>query len=347
MPTNSYLSTHSQYREDLVIDTLFKHKSNGFYVDIGANDPDVLSNTKLFYNRGWRGINVEPEPNLHTKLCCHRVGDINLRVGVGPETGIMTFYRMSADTLSSFNKQAALQAGKLYGGTLIGEEPTPVAKLADILADNLLGRSIDFMSVDAEGYDLAVLKSNDWSRFRPSVIIVEINVGGNDIVAFLLKQEYVLIFDNGTNGIFVAKEFCNTIDDNIKEDLRKLENSHGLRTVLPRTGEKNELYINHIYGHQSPKIIKAFKRGNVTILCTHLPIEGCDHYVYTNSFSYCGKMPGLNILLMPEPSVVLPGEYNDHVWQHFDHVFGLFDVLTDRGTKFHKIFFTFFFSRPV
>lgn len=335
----SPLISYSQYREDLVIDALFKHKSDGFYVDIGANDPEVLSNTKLFYGRGWRGINVEPEPNLHAKLCSQRTRDINIKAGVGPKPGIMTFYRMSADTLSSFNKQAALQAGKLYGGTLISEEQTHIVTLKELLTQHLNGRKIDFMSVDAEGYDLAVLESNDWSRFRPSVIIVEINVGGSDIIAFLQKQDYVLIFDNFTNGIFLAGEFCGTLDDQIKKELRELENRHGLRTLFPHVGEKDYLYINHVYGHQPPNVIKSFKRGNVNIVCTHLPLEGCDHYIYTNSFSYRGRMPGLNILLMLEPSVVLPGEYNEKVWEHFDHVYGLFDTLTEHDAKFHKILF--------
>ena len=115
--------THSQYKEDLVIDALFSHNPRGFYVDVGANDPEVFSNTQLLYDKGWRGINIEPEPNLYEKLCVKRTRDINLNIGAGPEPGIMTFYRMSADTLSSFNKEAALEAGKLYDSTLVSEEP--------------------------------------------------------------------------------------------------------------------------------------------------------------------------------------------------------------------------------
>ncbi len=338
-PSVVALSTYSQYREDLVIDALFKHKPDGCYVDIGANDPVVFSNTNLFYSRGWHGINVEPEPRLHAKLCAQRGRDINIKAGVGPKPGIMTFYRMSADTLSSFNKQAALEAGALYGSTLVAEEQTEVMALQDIMASHLGGRKIDFLSVDAEGYDLAVLESNDWSRYRPSAVMVEINVGGNNIVAFLQKQDYVLIFDNGTNGIFIAREFCDTLDDAVREDLRKLEKSSGLRTVLPQAGGKNKLIINIVYGHLRPNDLKEYRRGNISILWSHLPIEGCDHYVYHNAFSYHGRRPGLNILLMLEPAVVLPGEFDEALWNHFDHVFGLFDIFEGMGGKFHKIFF--------
>ncbi|MBI5191898.1 MAG: FkbM family methyltransferase [Nitrospirae bacterium] len=338
---NSFLKSYSQYGEDVVIDALLSHKKTGVYIDIGANDPDVISNTKLFYNRGWCGINIEPEPNLHAKLCEKRVRDINLKVGVGPEAGTMTFYRMSADTLSSFNKQAAIQAGKIYGAALVSEEPAPVVKLVDILESHLKGQKIDFLSVDAEGYDLAVLKSNDWNRYRPSLIIIEINVGGNEIVQFLEQHDYLLVFDNRTNGIFVSKEFCTTIDHSIpiRGELAKLEQEFNLRTVIPHPGSRHRFTINIVYGHLRPNYVTEVHRGNVSILWSQLPIEGCDHYAYHNSFSYRGKRPGLNILVMLEPAVVLPGEFDERVWKHFDYVFTLFDALIGQDNRFKKILF--------
>jgi len=326
----------SQYREDLVIDALFKHKPAGFYVDIGANDPDVMSNTKLFYERGWRGINVEPDPDLHDKLCQKRNLDINLKCGIGTKPGLMTFYKMSANTLSSFNKEAALHAGMLYDATPIGEEMIPVSTMSDILSQHLDGQTIDFLSVDAEGYDLAVLQSNDWSRYRPSVIIVEINVGGDDIVSYLQKLNYILIFDNGTNGIFIANEFSSSLDDPIRKDISKLEQIHGLRTVLP---DQERLTLNIVYGHMQPNQITSQKRGNVNILWSALPIEGCDHYIFHNAFSFRGRLPGMNILLMLEPAVVLPGEFSEEVWKHFDHLIGLFDFLEGQKRNFYKILF--------
>jgi len=334
--------SYSQYQEDWVIDALFKHKREGFYVDIGANDPEIFSNTRLFYGRGWSGINVEPDPTLHAKLCTDRQRDINLRVGVGAQPGVMTFYRMSADTLSSFNKQAALQAGKLYGATLVSEEQTPVLTLKDILASHLGGRQIDFLSVDAEGYDLSVLESNDWSLYRPSLIIVEINVGGGDIIKFLQGQGYILVFNNGTNGIFITREFLETIDIRVREDLERLEMDHNLRTVLPRTDGKEELTINVVYGHKAANEVNAHKRGNITVIWSGLPIKGCDHYVYHNAFSFRGRLPGLNILLMLEPTVVLPGEFDEGVWQHFDYIIGLFDAFVGRYKNYRKIRFPHF-----
>ena len=97
--------------------------------------------------------------------------------------------------------------------------------------------------------------------------------------------------------------------------------------------------INFVYGHQAENKITAYNKGNVSFIWSANPIDGCDVYVYHNAFSYRGKRGGIDFLLMLEPSVVLPGEYDDHVWNHFTHVFGLFDALPPRGVKFHKIFF--------
>ena len=101
------LLSFSQYHEDIFVDVILKCKNNGSYVDIGANHPTDLSDTKRFYDRGWRGINIEPNPSLFTAFQGDRIGDINLNLGVGNTTGILPFYVMSASTLSSFDKDAA------------------------------------------------------------------------------------------------------------------------------------------------------------------------------------------------------------------------------------------------
>ena len=331
--------TFSQYMEDLVVDALFSHRSEGFYVDVGANDPEVFSNTRLLYGRGWRGVNIEPEPSLHAKLVARRDGDINLNVGVGPEPGTMTFYRMSADTLSSFNKEAAIQGGIANGATLVSEEQLPVMRLDDLLDAHGEGKKIDFMSVDAEGYDLAVLKSNDWTRHRPSVIMVEINVGGDEIIEYVESQDYILVFDNNLNGIFLSREFYGSIDDARRADLAALEVTHNLRTEIPPLDRAERVIINFVYEHLRKEDGYASHRDNVSVLWSNVPIERCDAYVYHNAFSYKGKRGGIDILMMLEPVSVLPGEFDDRVWDYFDYVLTLFDALVERDKKFRRIDF--------
>ena len=98
------IGSFSQYNEDLLVDVLLNCKKNGFYVDVGANNPSILSNTKRFYDRGWKGINIEPNPELYKEFVLERKRDVNLNIGVGNSSDKLPFYVMSANTLSSFDK---------------------------------------------------------------------------------------------------------------------------------------------------------------------------------------------------------------------------------------------------
>lgn len=198
------LSSHSQYLEDILIDSIFRGKAEGTYVDIGANDPSELSNTKRFYDRGWSGVNVEPDVTMYGKICRARPRDINLNLGIGKEAGNLTFYELSPNTLSTFNKNAALHSAKKEGAKIVSETAVKVMSLAELFTTTVPDRTVDFLSVDAEGYEYEILASNDWSLYRPVAIIVELNQDKKGKVSNLLKgQGYILIYYNGTNGIFV------------------------------------------------------------------------------------------------------------------------------------------------
>jgi FkbM family methyltransferase len=199
---SSKLGSYSQYNEDLYLDLIFKCKSDGFYVDIGANDPSILSNTKRFYDRGWKGVNVEPNPTLHAKLQNHRPNDVNLNVGVGSSRGSLPFYIMSADTLSSFDKEAAFAGGKVHGAHLEKVLAVELVTLAEIFA-TYAPAEIDFLSVDTEGYDLQVLQSNDWSKWRPKALVVETAFHDDRVDKYLITIGYERVFDNSCNSIYL------------------------------------------------------------------------------------------------------------------------------------------------
>jgi FkbM family methyltransferase len=131
-----------------------------------------------------------------------RPNDINLNYGVSKKQGELTFYVMSADTLSSFDRQSALDGGKLHGATLVDEITVKTLTLAEVFQSYATGK-VDFMSVDAEGYDLIVLKSNDWTKFRPYAVLIEVCLNDLEIVRFMEEQGYLLIYYNHTNGIFI------------------------------------------------------------------------------------------------------------------------------------------------
>lgn len=198
------LGSSSQYLEDIFIDCIFRGKKSGFYVDVGANDPNEISNTKRFYDYGWSGVNIEPNVKMYQLICRARPRDINLNVGIGAQPGELTFYELSPNTLSTFNKKSADDNIKNNSASLVAEKKVQVITLSQVFKDSVPGNSIDFLSVDSEGYEYEILASNNWQLYRPTAIIVEVDQDKDvTIVNFLNLQSYVLICYNSTNAIFV------------------------------------------------------------------------------------------------------------------------------------------------
>lgn len=166
------LSSYSQLNDDIMLDKLLGYPSTGFYVDIGANDPVRFSNTMRFYKKGWSGINIEPSPNKIPELNKKRPKDINLNVGIGVNDRSETFYVIDPDTLSTFSKENAYKYID-EGCTLVDTLSIAVKPLADVLEEHAKDIKISFFNIDTEGYDMNVLKSNDWAKFRPELICIE------------------------------------------------------------------------------------------------------------------------------------------------------------------------------
>lgn len=178
------LKSYSQAGEDTLLDKLLSGKKTGFYVDIGAHDPVFLSNTKRFYDRGWTGINIEPNPDLICRFKEKRPRDINLSCGAGGKEGTISFSVMEQAALSSCDpKQVALAAQ--IGGRVKRTCEVAIRTLESIFSQHVHG-PIDFMSIDIEGLEYEALDSNDWERWRPTLICIEA-VSDEDI-----RQEPVL-----------------------------------------------------------------------------------------------------------------------------------------------------------
>jgi FkbM family methyltransferase len=159
---------YSQHGEDVFALEFFKKKSTGFFVDVGAHHPFKLSNTYLLYKRGWRGINLEPDPRGFSLLKRYREKDINLNLAVTEKGGVVEF--ISDGVFSGVKNEHYKHASKKRGD-LIQVKSMP---LASVLEEYIDGEgAFDLLSVDCEGYDEFVLRSNDWERFRPKLVLVE------------------------------------------------------------------------------------------------------------------------------------------------------------------------------
>jgi FkbM family methyltransferase len=135
--------SYSQHGEDIHLSWLFPDKTDGFYVDVGANDPTFLSVTKHFYDRGWSGVNVEPVPSLCEKLRAERPRDLNLNIGISNREGALTFYESpSIQGWSTFSPKVA--AERCRRGLSLVERTIPVLSLNDLFARHI-DRPVDFL----------------------------------------------------------------------------------------------------------------------------------------------------------------------------------------------------------
>lgn len=166
--------SYAQEGEDLILLRLFGNTHRGFYVDVGAHHPYRFSNTCALHLRGWRGINIDANPAAIDGFRKHRPQDINLCVGIAETAGNLTFHRFNEPALDTFDPALAAERSALPNYRLVERSEMKVSRLDEVLAEHLpTGQGIDFLSVDVEGLDLQVLKSNDWVRFRPRVLSVE------------------------------------------------------------------------------------------------------------------------------------------------------------------------------
>jgi FkbM family methyltransferase len=168
------VKSFSQEGEDLILRRIFGDQATGFYVDVGAHHPRRFSNTCNFYRCGWTGINIDPNPDAMRAFLADRVRDINVQCGVGDRPGVLRYYRFDEAALNTFDADVVKSRLANTPYKLLDNIEVRVEPLATILDRYLpAGRTIDFLTVDAEGMDLQVLKSNDWNRFKPRCVLVE------------------------------------------------------------------------------------------------------------------------------------------------------------------------------
>lgn len=198
--------TYSQQGEDVTLLRFLEDLEYGFYVDIGAFHPFKYSNTCIFYKKGWSGINVEPNPDVRPAFLEHRTRDINLNVAVGNGNEELSYYKFNDPAVNSFSVEHVEKWKQAKGFYVTEVINVKIRKLSDILAEYLpSGKRIDFMTIDVESFDLAVLQSNDWNLYRPYILLVEEEILHFDnylespIIKYLYEKNYeIKTICNGT-----------------------------------------------------------------------------------------------------------------------------------------------------
>ena len=183
------------------------------YLDIGAHHPTKLSNTYFFYQKGARGVCVEPDPELHRQIKEKRKKDICLNVGVGSQNIEADFYLMSSNTLNTFSKVEAerYQIDGKY--SVVKKIVVPIIEVNKLIEEYFDGYP-NFVSLDVEGLDYEILNSFDFQRFRPEVFCIEtltFTVDNSErkiseTIDLMKKNNYMVYGDTYINTIFVDND---------------------------------------------------------------------------------------------------------------------------------------------
>ena len=204
------LLSYSANFEDVILHRIFGGQAEGFYVDVGAAHPLMENDTKALYDRGWTGINVEPNPALFAELERGRPRDRNLNLALSDAPGELDYFEVVGTGLSTLDPAEAERCAK--GGREVVRRRVRTATLADVLADRP-PEVIDVLKVDVEGFEERVLAGNDWARFRPRVIVVEATYPETPrrretgIEAMLSGHGYRRAHFDGLNDFYVERDF--------------------------------------------------------------------------------------------------------------------------------------------
>ena len=203
--------SYAQNFEDVMLWRALKHIEKGFYIDIGAWMPDIDSVTRAFYDRGWSGINIEPDPVAYSRLVKERPRDINLQLAISDKHGEADLHIIKDTGLTTLRDDITekhLNAGYLKTTTHI-----QVRTLNEICKEYVpLNQDVHFLKVDVEGMEEAVLSGNDWSRYRPWIIVVEATSPNSQQETYevwehiLVSACYQFAYADGLNRFYVADE---------------------------------------------------------------------------------------------------------------------------------------------
>jgi FkbM family methyltransferase len=223
--------SYAQNMEDILLDRLFPGQL-GTYMDVGANHPLFDSNTQFFYQRGWRGVNVEPIGRLHALFQEHRPGDLNLAVAVSDAEGSLPFYEI-LDSVALSTLSAEVAEGHRARGLTVVEHRVPVRTVAGLIAEHRI-EPPDFLCIDVESCEDRVIRGIPLDSWRPGVLVVESTIPTTNVACHqswepdLLGHGYLFGVDNGINRFYLRDDLADRLERlrrpvNVLDEYRRFE----------------------------------------------------------------------------------------------------------------------------
>ncbi|WP_374832438.1 FkbM family methyltransferase [Paenochrobactrum pullorum] len=205
------LISYAQNFEDIMLWRAFKNIKKGFYIDIGAWSPTKDSVTRCFYDAGWHGINIEPNPYYYRELKLQRKRDRNLKIAVSDYEGTATMFFVAGSGLSTLDPDFVTKYEAQ--GFNIKPQKVDVLTLPAIWIEYVPDhQEVHFLKVDVEGLEKAIIASHDWQKYRPWIVVVEATLPLSQIASHrdwehvLLSNQYNLVYQDGLNRFYLAHE---------------------------------------------------------------------------------------------------------------------------------------------
>jgi FkbM family methyltransferase len=202
--------SYAQNAEDVVLMRAFADVTDGFYVDVGAWDPVIDSVTKIFYDAGWSGLNLEPQPQRLALFESQRPRDTNLALAASDVDRMATLLVAEYSPLSTLHQSVIDSSNPDYA--IIDRIRTRLKPLAEILDEHARDRIIHFLKIDVEGNEAAVLRGADFNRYRPMALVIEATCPTTNAPRWPAWEKLVLdagyqfaLFD-GLNRFYVCDE---------------------------------------------------------------------------------------------------------------------------------------------
>jgi len=202
--------SYAQNFEDVMLWRALGHVSNGMYVDIGAQHPRIDSISRAFYERGWRGVHVEPVPAFAQLLRADRPDETVLQVALGEQEGTLEL-NVFADTGLSTAITSYAERHQVERGYAVERIQTPVLTLKSALAW-LAGKDVHWLKIDVEGFEEQVLRGWDSQRLRPWILVVEATVPNSTETDYekweplVSAAGYRFVYFDGLNRFYIANE---------------------------------------------------------------------------------------------------------------------------------------------
>ncbi len=210
--------SYAQANEDVLLFDALKHvpADARFYIDVGANDPEKDSVTKLFYEQGWHGINIEPSPEWFARLTTARTRDINIQAVASNASGEVMFHDIVGEQLGTVVEEFAKRhsdAGKPLRSSVV--KATTLTQICEGHAP----REIHFLKIDVEGHEAEVLDGMDFTRFRPWILVIEATEPNTRTPThqkwdhLVRDAGYQFVFTDVLNRYYVANEHAELVSN--------------------------------------------------------------------------------------------------------------------------------------